>query len=141
MERSHKIVHFNGGLIIPKTSGFRYQRTKNTCVLKYNFISECVLFTFSISPCLSPLPYRDALCCLCKRRPFGNIVANGRIAHNEQFLLLLPRFKLYAIIVISVKESFHIIYYMPSKSSAVDLTYVGNGLSLHSDILCVLKAK
>ena len=54
---------------------------------------------------------------------FENIMANGGIA-----------LKLYAISVLSVKESFHIIYYMPLKSSAVDLTYVGNGLNLPSNL-------
>ena len=66
---------------------------------------------------------------------FENIVANGGIAYYEQFLILPPRFKLYAKLVLSVKESFHIIFYIPSMSSVVDLMYVGNGKIIKSYIL------
>ena len=58
---------------------------------------------------------------------FENIATKEEITQNEQFLLLSPCFQLYSIIVLSFSENFHICVYMFSKSSAVELLFVGKG--------------
>ena len=58
---------------------------------------------------------------------FENMAIKEEIAQNKQFLLLLPRFQLYSIIVLSFEESFQTISCMFLKSSAAELLYVGKG--------------
>ena len=43
---------------------------------------------------------------------FWNIVAKGEIAHDEQFLLFLKRFRLHFIIILWLIEIFHVIVLM-----------------------------
>ena len=57
---------------------------------------------------------------------FENIVPKGEIAHDELFLLLAQCFQLCKLILLSFTEIFRIFVNMFSKSSAVDLLYVGN---------------
>ena len=58
---------------------------------------------------------------------FENIVTKGEIAQNEIFLLLPQCFKLFSVIIPTIIEIFHILEWTCSKSSAVDLLYVGKG--------------
>ena len=70
---------------------------------------------------------------LMKQTTFENIVANGKIAHNEQFLHLPQCFRLYLIITPLFIENFQIFARMLSKLSAADLLYVVKGSSFPSD--------
>ena len=54
-------------------------------------------------------------------------MTKGKIAHNEQFLILPPCIQLYSIIVLSFIESFRQYYLMFLKFSAADLLYEGKG--------------
>ena len=54
-----------------------------------------------------------------------NIVANGEIALNEQFLHLPQCFQPYSIITLSLINFIYIFVLMFSKSAAADLLYVG----------------
>ena len=58
---------------------------------------------------LNHFPHIDAFPRLCSRWLYENLATKERIAQNnqyEQFLLLLPRFRLYLIIVLSSKGNF-----------------------------------
>ena len=59
---------------------------------------------------------------------FENIVAKGEIAQKEQSLLLPQSFEFFSVIIPSFSV-FRNEFYMLSKSSAGDTTYVGKGLT------------
>ena len=54
-------------------------------------------------------------------------MAKGEIAHDEQFHLWSQCFQLHLTIKLSFMEIFQVYVTMFSKSSAVDLLYVGKG--------------
>ena len=60
-----------------------------------------------------------------KQVTFENIVAKGKIAHDEQFLLWPQCFQLYLEIKLSFMEIFLFFATIFSKSSVADLFYVG----------------
>ena len=77
---------------------------------------------------LSPFPHVciQKLSCLMslQQSTSENIVANGEIDHNEEFLLLPQCFQHYSKIMFSFIGSFHILYYMSAKSAATALLFV-----------------
>ena len=62
-----------------------------------------------------------------KQTTFEIIVANGEIAHNEQFFHLSKCFQLYSMVILSLTDIFHILNKRFSMSSAAAFLYVGKG--------------
>ena len=54
-------------------------------------------------------------------------MAEGEIAHYEQFYVWLQCFQLYLTIKLSFKEIFQVFTTIFSKLSAAEMLYVGNG--------------
>ena len=83
----------------------------------------CVNNVTNVTNVFNPFPSFDAS---AADDFFENIMTKGRIAKNEQFLLLPQCFQLFLVIIPTFIEVFRVFPWMFSKSSAVDL-YVGKG--------------